>query len=116
VSVRFLFDVHVPKAIAEQLRLRGIDVLTAQEDGCDRLADPALLDRATALRRVLVTYDDDLLREARQRQDAGVPFAGVVYSHQAHMTVGRAVADLELVALTSEPADLANRVEHLPLR
>ena len=48
---RFYFDVHVPAAITDQLRRRGVDVLTAQEDGSGELDDPVLLERATALRR-----------------------------------------------------------------
>src|SRR5207302_1334872 len=36
VSIRFYMDVHVPRAITEGLRLRGIDVVTAQEDGATR--------------------------------------------------------------------------------
>ena len=42
-------DVHVPLAITEALRQRGLDVITAQEDGARRFDDPALLDRATEL-------------------------------------------------------------------
>ena len=64
VSVSLYLDVHIPAAITEGLRLRGVDVLTAQEDGGRRLPDDKLLDRATALGRVLFTQDDDLLREA----------------------------------------------------
>ena len=48
MSVKLYMDVHVHAAITEGLRLRGVDVLTAQEDGGRRLPDPALLDRATA--------------------------------------------------------------------
>ena len=58
-------DVHVRRAVTVALRLREVDVLTAQEDGSQRLADPELLDRATALDRVLFSQDRDLLREAR---------------------------------------------------
>ena len=47
-------DVHVPRAITEGLRLRGVDVLTAQEDRTARLTDAELLDRAAALDRVLL--------------------------------------------------------------
>ena len=39
MAVRFYLDVHVPRAIALGLRLRGVDVLTAQDDGAERLAD-----------------------------------------------------------------------------
>ena len=33
------FDVHVPAAIAAELRRRGVDVITAQEDGTAELED-----------------------------------------------------------------------------
>jgi hypothetical protein len=46
-------DVHVPRAVTTALRLRSIDVLTAQEDGSAELADDGLLKRATELGRVL---------------------------------------------------------------
>jgi len=61
-------DVHVPYAVTIALRLRGVDVLTAQEDGSQKLEDAALLDRATTLGRILFTRDDDLLREGALRQ------------------------------------------------
>jgi len=91
-------DVHVPDAITVGLRLRGVDVLTAQEDGARRFPDAMLLDRATALGRVLFSQDDDLLREAAERQQRDVPFAGVVYAHQLRVTIGQCVRDLELLA------------------
>ena len=55
-------DVHVPRAVTIGLRLRGIDVLTAQEDGSAELDDASLLRRATDLSRILVSQDKDLLR------------------------------------------------------
>ena len=36
-------DVHVPRAVTTALRLRSIDVLTAQEDGAAQLDDDRLL-------------------------------------------------------------------------
>lgn len=75
-------DQHVPRAIAVGLRQRGVAVLTALEDGASETADPELLDRATALGRVLSTQDDDLLVEAAKRQTAGSAFAGIIYAHQ----------------------------------
>jgi predicted nuclease of predicted toxin-antitoxin system len=108
-------DVHVRWAITAGLRRRGLDVLTAQEDGAARFEDPALLDRATQLGRVLVSQDDDLLREAARRQATGERFSGVVYSHQLRITVGQTIRDLERLATIYEPADMDNRVEYLPL-
>ena len=45
-----------------------------------------------------------------------MPFAGVVYAHQLRVTVGQCIADLELIAKASDPADVADRVIYLPLR
>ncbi|CAA9281960.1 MAG: hypothetical protein AVDCRST_MAG77-3920 [uncultured Chloroflexi bacterium] len=115
MALAFYFDHHFPQPVAEQLRARRVNVLTAVEDGAARLPDPELLDRATALARVLVTADADLLVEAAARQRAGTPFAGVVYVHQLDIAIGRCVEDLELVSRASEPADLDGQVLYLPL-
>ena len=80
------------------------------------LPDDQLLDRATALNRVLFTRDDDLLAEARKRQETDRFFAGIIYAHQLRVTIGRCISDLEIIAKAGEPEDFHNRVEHLPLR
>lgn len=108
-------DQHVPRAIAAGLRLRGVDVLTAFEDGADTLEDPDLLDRASALGRVLFSQDDDLLIEATRRQTAGIAFGGVVYAHQLRVSIGACVQDLAVIATAGESDDLRNQVLFLPL-
>lgn len=90
-------------------------MLTIQADGRRGLPDPQVLDRATELGRPLFSQDDDLLAEARRRQVAGIPFAGVIYAHTMHVTIGDCVRDLELIAKLAEPGELANRVQFLPL-
>src|SRR5687768_13223569 len=91
-------DHHVPYAITHGLRLRGVDVLTAEEDGTARFPDPELLDRATALDRLLFTQDDDLIREAVQRQRSGQSSMGVIYTHQHNLGIGECIDRLELIA------------------
>ncbi len=115
MTISFYMDVHVRRAITDELRRAGVDVLTAQQDGCGELSDPQLLDRATSLGRVLFSMDDDLLTEATRRQIEGLPFAGVIYAHQLRITIGQAVRDLRLIAEVYAPSDIANRVEFLPL-
>ena len=88
----------------------------AQEDSAAEYEDPELLDRSTALGRVLFTQDDDLLREAKQRQQIGKTFAGVVYAHQLNVSIGQCIVDLELIAQASEPHEWINRTEYLPLK
>jgi hypothetical protein len=113
--IRFYMDVHIPKAITIGLKLREVDVITAQEDNAVTLPDPCLLERATELQRVLFTFDDDLLCEATKRQMDGVLFGGVIYAHLLKISIGKCISDLELIAKSGEPADLMNRVEFLPL-
>ena len=79
------------------------------------LDDARLLDRAHELKRVLFTQDDDLLIEATNRQQSGIPFHGVIYAHQLRVSIGTCVRNLELIAKAGEPEDLLNNVQFLPL-
>ena len=71
--ISIYMDQHIPRAITEGLRLRGVEVITAYEDGAGEMGDAELLDRATKLGRVLFTQDNDLLAEAAMRQKEGIP-------------------------------------------
>ena len=108
-------DVHIPRAVTNGLRLRTIDVLTAQEDGAAELDDVLLLQRATQLGRVLVSQDEDLLREGAHRLDEHTGFSGLIYAHQLRITIGQMVEDLALIATATSPDEWQNRIEYLPL-
>jgi uncharacterized protein with PIN domain len=108
-------DMHLRRAITDGLRLRGVDVITAQEDESSLLTDPELLDRATNLQRILISQDADLLREANRRQQAGEQFVGVVYAHQLNITIAECISDLEIVCKSSNLDDCINHVTFLPL-
>lgn len=108
-------DEHVHRAIVLGLRLREIDVITAQEDGRSGASDAALLDRATELKRAFFTQDDDLLAEAKHRQVSGIRFAGLIYTHQLWVTIGGCIRDLEIVAGAMSPDELTGTVVFLPL-
>ncbi len=109
-------DVHVPRAVTTALRLRMIDVLTAQEDGTAQLDDGRLLERAAELGRILVSQDKDLLGEGTQRLRQHKSFFGIVYAHQLRVTIGQMVEDLELIARATSPEEWQGRIENLPIR
>ncbi len=115
MSLALYMDVHIDSAITDGLRLRGVDVLRAQDDGADQYPDPALLDRATSLGRVLFSNDQDFLREGARRQRAGESFSGVIYAHPLHVTIGRCIDDLEILAKLTEPHEVANSLVYIPL-
>lgn len=115
MPVGFYFDHNVSRAIAQGLRLRGVSVLTAFEDGAHARTDAEILDRATATGRVLFSADVDLIVEARQRQTTSVPFSGVVYASQ-RLAVSLCIEQLELLAKAGERSDFMNSLVFLPLR
>lgn len=115
MTIRLYMDVHVPQAITDQLRRRGIDVLTAIEDGADELPDDELLERVRLLERVLFTQDIRFKVMAQSWQLQSKPFAGLIFGHQLGGTIGQYVKDLELIAQASEPDEWLNTVQYLPL-
>ena len=87
MAVSLYMDVHIDFAITIQLRRRGVDVLTAQDDGTTQLVDEDLLERSTALGRILVTNDNRFKALAEDGQRLGKPFGGVVFGHQMRCTI-----------------------------
>ena len=114
MPVSLYMDVHVPQAITDQLRRRGVDVLTTHDDGADTLADEDLLEHARLLGRVLFTQDVRFRALAEEWQRSGRAFAGLLFGPQLGGTIGQFVSDLELVAKASEPEDWTTAVEWLP--
>ncbi len=74
--IKFYFDEHVPQAVADGLRRRGVDVLIVQAAGRSGLPDDEQLVFAFQQRRVLMTMDSDYLILAAQ----GMSHAGIAYA------------------------------------
>ncbi len=52
---------------------------------------------------------------AQRWQRDGRTFAGLVFGHQLHATIGKYVTDLELITKSTDPDDWLDVIEHLPL-
>ncbi len=115
MAVKLYMDVHVPWPITEQLRCRGVDVVTAQDDGAATLPDDELLRRSTKLERVMFTQDIRFKAMAQMWQRDGRTFGGLVFGHQLHATIGKYVTDLELIAKSTDSDEWLDVIEHLPL-
>jgi hypothetical protein len=89
MGVPLYMDVHVPGAITRQLRRRGVDVLTAQEDGHDTVVDDDVLARAIELGRLLFTHDVRFRVLAEDWQRQGREFAGLAFGAQLGGTIGQ---------------------------
>jgi hypothetical protein len=111
----FYMDHHVPRPVTKGLRDRGVDVLTALDDGTARLDDEMLLVRATELGRLLVTHDKGFLKIAASWQDSGRDFAGIVFAFQDLTESRQEIEYMELVAHTMTADEMRNRVEYIPI-
>jgi hypothetical protein len=92
-----------------RLRLRGIDVLTAQED---RTADydDALASASNRTGPYPREQDEDLLREGVGNLRTGKPFSGIIFSHQLRITIGQMLEDLELIAKVTSAEEWRGRI------
>ncbi len=113
--IRFYMDEKFHGAIARELVRRGINCLTVQEDGREGLDDDSVMNRATLLDRVLVSCDRHMLTHAAIRLREGIDFSGLVYGHELRVSVGKAVLDLEFIAMACDFSELRNTVLRLPL-
>ena len=106
MPVRLYLDVHVDKAIHDQLRLRGVDVLRAQDDDAAEMVDDKLLQHATDLGGLVFTQDIRFKAMAEEWQRAGKSFSGLLFGNQL------GVKRTEVVA-TSAVRDAVNGEEFL---
>ena len=88
MPVRLYRDVHVDKAIHDQLRLRGVDVPRAQDDGAAEMPDGELLQHVADLGRVIFTQDIRFKALAEEWQRTGKVFSGLVFGNQLGVTIG----------------------------
>jgi hypothetical protein len=116
MSVALYMDVHVPGPITRQLRRRGVDVLTAQDDGRHATPDDELLSRATELGRLVFTHEVLFRVEAENWQRPGREFAGLLFGAQLGGTIGEYVEDRELIAAASDANEWRNVVQFLPFK
>jgi hypothetical protein len=108
-AVRFHLDEHLPAAIAEGLRRRGIDVTTTSEAGLLGAADESHLDYAQAQSRVIITRNADYLRLAQQ----GVFHAGIAFCPGELRSIGKIIRGLILIHECLTPRDMKNHIEYL---
>jgi predicted nuclease of predicted toxin-antitoxin system len=107
--ILYHLDEHVPRAIADGLRRRGIDASTTVEAGLRSATDEAHLAYARAQGRVMVTCDRDFLVLASWGQS----HAGIVYYSSGRYPVGEIIRRLVRLWKQHSAEDMLNRVEFL---
>jgi predicted nuclease of predicted toxin-antitoxin system len=119
LHLKFYTDTHIAKAVAEQLRQRGIDAVHCEEVGMADASDPEHLEYATKEGRVMVSHDRDFQSHHYEWLAEGKPHAGIISVSrrlQGTPNIGRIVTTLaEYHQLIAEgagtvEADIANQL------
>jgi len=107
-AVRFYLDEHIPSAVAEGLRNRGVRILTVNETGMLGAPDKEHLEFAHEEESVIVSYDDDFLRLAAE----GHSHSGLVYVPRER-SIGEMIRGLRRLADVFAAEETSGRVEFL---
>ena len=106
--LRLHLDESVNPAIAEGLRLRGIDCTISREVGLLGASDEEQLAFATSHQRTLVTTDEDFLALAPL-----YPHAGILYWHQERRSIGEVIRRIVRLCEQHTPEAIRNQVMFL---
>lgn len=107
--IRFHLDEHIPGAVADGLRRRGIDVTTSVELELTGRTDEEQLAAAHDAGRVLVSHDADFTALHRR----GVNHSGIAYCHQGGRAINDLLRALILLWEVLTPEDMQDHLEFL---
>lgn len=111
-DMRFYFDESVELAVSQQLERAGIDVVSAHSLDLLGDSDDNHLQHATALERVLCTYDQDFLRMAAE----GMYHYGIIFAQQQTASIGGWVREIKVIHAQMEADELIDQVVYLSMK
>lgn len=79
MSFKLYTDTHIAKAVAVQLRAKGIDTIRCEEVDMADASDEEHLEKATSQERVMVSQDDDFLKLDSIWQKQGRHHTGIFF-------------------------------------
>ncbi|MDA1191437.1 MAG: DUF5615 family PIN-like protein [Candidatus Poribacteria bacterium] len=113
MPLRIYTDENVSTAIAEGLRLLGIDARSARDTGHLGVPDEVHLTYATSERFTLFTHDDDFLAIAAEWRSMDKGHSGIVFAAQRRYRIGESIRRLEEYAKTYDSEDIWNSILYL---
>lgn len=115
MQIRLLIDEDASsRAVAHNLRLRNIDVVTVVELGRDEMADELQLEYAQSVGRVIYTFNQrDFFRLHSEYLANGQPHAGIICAAQQRYSIGEQVRRLLRLFNARTAEEMQNNVEFL---
>ena len=118
--IKFYADTHIAKAVAVQLRNRGIDIIRCEEIGMAEAEDFEHLEYATREGRVMITNDEDFLALDKIWREQGRNHAGIMHCRaQGEIAIGTIIRECmdyyELIVggAANLEEDIVNRIIHI---
>lgn len=110
--IQFYLDENVNPVIAEQLTRFGIDAVSVRDLEQLGDSDESHLQRATKMRRVLCTHDQDFLRLASET----TKHSGIVFAENYGATIGGWVRALRQIHSEFESENMQGQVKFISVR
>jgi predicted nuclease of predicted toxin-antitoxin system len=107
-KIRFYLDESVHVAVANSLKRRGVDAISARDAGNLGLSDEEQFRYAIKNNFVIVTHDADFLSLAIDYEHRGI-----VFVHQQKYSIGDFVRRLKLLWDVTDQKDMKDHVEFL---
>jgi len=108
-EIKFHLDENVSNAIANGLRIRGIDVTTTPEQKLISAIDEAQLEFAMSQERAIFTQDIDFLRINQQ----GIQHLGIIYCPQQTKSIGQIIQGIVLIWELLASEEIIDHMEYL---
>jgi predicted nuclease of predicted toxin-antitoxin system len=115
MQIRLYFDEDASaRAVAHNLRVRGVDVITTQEDDRKGISDPEQLEYATHQGRVICTCNiGDFAQLHAEYMAQGKDHAGIILIHQQQFSIGEQVRRLSRLMQNRSAEAMVNNIEYL---
>lgn len=115
MQIRLYLDEDTPsRALAHNLRLRGIDVTSVIEEGRAGLSDEEHLEFATAQGRAIYSCNKgDFQQLHTEYLTQGKDHAGIILVPQQHYSIGEQIRRLLRLIKARSAEDMRNNIEFL---
>ncbi len=120
MAIKFYTDTHIAKAVAIQLRQRGVDIIRCEEVGMALVADFDHLIYATEQGRTIITNDLGFTQHHRQWLEQGKHHCGIFLVTKDKDDIGMIVSSLAFwhEAVVNSAAnlehDVYDQINYLP--
>jgi predicted nuclease of predicted toxin-antitoxin system len=106
-------DENIEEAIIQGLRRRGIDVVSARDEGFIGKDDDFHLRQAKRIGAIVLTHDVDFLVLAHRWRTIKREHNGILYAHSQNLPIGECIRRLELVVHVLSEEGMRNHIEFL---